>query len=213
MELLLLARVALLVFVSFSLIPPTEAKATTVGSMSYLHGDGYASGDNTRNTLRVDVTHVKSAGLLYGRLDNLSFDDHNSQVVSRLVGQLNVAHGFHLAAQTQNQLGSSAISVGIGYTYLTKDARFGVDLNRMSSNAYGDTTHIFSFWGTPDFNDLYSEGHIDYFMRDTGANVLFLQLHYAKQGQWFSLGLEQQFYENKGGVFEFLILTKVKYTF
>ena len=54
MELLLIARVLILAIV-FSTVVVDDTEATTQGSISYLHGDGYVTGDNTRNITRFDV--------------------------------------------------------------------------------------------------------------------------------------------------------------
>lgn len=56
MELLLIARVLILATV-FSAIMVDDTEAATQGSISYLHGDGYVVGDNTRNITRFDVLY------------------------------------------------------------------------------------------------------------------------------------------------------------
>lgn len=47
-----------------ALLHPEEAEGATQATVSYLHGDGYASGDDTRNTIRFDATKVGNYGLL-----------------------------------------------------------------------------------------------------------------------------------------------------
>ena len=39
-------------------VRPDKAEGVTA-SVSYLHGDGYTSGDSTRNTVRLDALAVK----------------------------------------------------------------------------------------------------------------------------------------------------------
>lgn len=202
MEILLIARVALLIFFA-SFFVSTEAEAQTTGSISYLHGDGYASGDNTRNTIRFDVLNLNKYGLLYGRADNTSMDDGNSQTITRILGHLNIGYGLHLAVQSQNQARSSATSVGFGYDLISKPITFGLDINRLSSNFYGDSTHLFSFWRTDDLYGFYTEGHLDYIMPDHGQNVLFAQpsiMYKTPSFESLSFGLEYQIYENKSGI-------------
>ena len=43
------------------MVCPDKAEAAQA-SVSYLHGDGYVSGDDTRNTIRLDALTVKDWG-------------------------------------------------------------------------------------------------------------------------------------------------------
>ena len=47
------------------MICPDKAESAQA-SVSYLHGDGYSSGDNTRNVVRFDALAVKDWGMVYG---------------------------------------------------------------------------------------------------------------------------------------------------
>lgn len=82
MEVLSIIRVLLLVGLVSAVVIPDYAEAAQA-SVSYLHGDGYASRDDTRNTVRLDALAVKDWGMVYGRADIASFDDANSSVFTR----------------------------------------------------------------------------------------------------------------------------------
>ena len=178
----------------------TSAQATTANSISLLHGDGYATGDNTRNTLRFDTTTVGEYGLIYGRADMGSFDDKNTAVNTRVIGHL--GSGWHLAQQFQNTEKVSASSTGIGYDLLRTKYRVGLDVNFMSSNFYGDATHIFMF-GTYNITDKLSlDGFAEYIMPlNNKDNILFTQpsiMYNIYQNT--KVGMEYQIYNNKYGI-------------
>ena len=46
----------------FAAVYEKDAEATTVGSMSVLHGDGYVTGEPSRMTTRFDVLAIKGWG-------------------------------------------------------------------------------------------------------------------------------------------------------
>ena len=163
-------------------------------SVSYLHGDGYASGDDTRNTLRLDALTVKDWGMLYGRVDVLSFDDRNSSVVTRGIGHY--GHGWHLAGQLQNQRGISQSSAGFGYSA----KGWFVDVYRMSSSYYGDSTHAFGY-ASRDWGNWQLGGWIEIIQPDSNFQLNAgsqISLTY-KVGE-FRVGVEQQRYINKSGI-------------
>jgi len=178
-----------------------DAEAATQGSVSYLHGDGYASGDSTRNVTRFDVLNLNSVGMIYGRADVASFDDRNSAVFTRAIGHL--GHGLHLAGQLQNQAGISQTSTGVGYSKFGKDASWFADVYRVSSNYYGDATSAFVFGSYRPFDRIKIDGFVEITSPD-GARlqqVYFMQPSLTVrvyEGIW--AGIEQQRYINKGGI-------------
>jgi hypothetical protein len=167
-------------------------------SVSYLHGDGYASGDATRNTLRLDALTIKNWGMLYGRVDVLSFDDRNSSVVTRGIGHY--GKGLHFSGQLQNQRGVSQSSAGFGYSSFGKNTSWFVDLYRMSSNYYGDSSHAFGY-ASQDWENWQLSGWVEViqpdknFQPNAGSQI---SLTY-KIGE-FRVGVEQQRYINKNGI-------------
>jgi hypothetical protein len=188
------AAVAALVF-ALGYEKPAEA---ATASISYLQGDGYASGDNTRNTVRLDALAVKDWGMVYGRVDVLSFDDRNSSVVTRGIGHY--GHGWHLAGQLQNQRGVSQSVAGAGYSSFGKDSSWFVDLGRMSSSYYGDSTHAFGYasreWGNWQLGGWVEVIQPDKdFQLNAGSQISLTYKIYQVR-----LGVEQQRYINKNGV-------------
>lgn len=167
-------------------------------SISYLHGDGYVSGDKTRNVVMFDTTKVGEYGLVYARGDVSSMDDGNATLNSRIIGHLGTS--LHLAWQAQNSTGVSNTAIGIGYDKIGKTTSWGIDVARLSSNAYGDGIHYFGFVKTPLVGNLYFDGWAEYFQREKGVNVLFMQPSVMYQlGDW-SVGVEYQVAYNKNGV-------------
>jgi hypothetical protein len=167
-------------------------------SVSYLHGDGYASGDDTRNTIRLDALAVKDWGMVYGRADVLSFDDGNSNIVTRGVGHY--GHGWHLAGQLQNQKGISQSSAGFGYSDFGKQSSWFVDLQRMSSSYYGDSTHAFGYasraWGNWQLG-----GWIEVIQPDSNFQLnAGSQISVTYKINSVRVGIEQQRYINKNGI-------------
>ena len=188
--------VAALVFAAVYEKPADAAQA----SVSYLHGDGYASGDDTRNTVRLDALTVKDWGMLYGRVDVLSFDDRNSSVVTR--GIVHYGHGWHLAGQIQNQKGVSQSSAGLGYSSFGKDASWFVDAYRMSSNYYGDSLHGFGYYSKNIGRSYRAVGFIE-FLAPESRNfqpVTFSQVSFQRKVNGVWIGVEQQHYINKNGI-------------
>jgi hypothetical protein len=167
-------------------------------SVSYLHGDGYASGDDTRNIVRFDALAVKDWGMVYGRADLLSFDDRNSNVVTRGIGHY--GRGWHLAGQIQNQKGVSQTSAGLGYSRFGKDASWFVDLQRMSSNYYGDSTHAFGY-ASRDWGNWQLGGWVEVIQPDSNFQLnAGSQISLTYKINSVRLGVEQQRYINKNGI-------------
>ena len=199
MEILLIARVLILVGVFSAGIMASNEAESAQSSLSYLHGDGYASGDNTRNTLRIDTLAVKEWGMIYGRADVASFDDRNSTTYTRGIGHY--MHGVHLAGQLQNQRGISQSSVGVGYSKFGKDESGFIDFYLASSNYYGDSAHVFGYYsrtfGAYKFNGfieliLPTKGHLD--------TVTFSQAQALRKVGDVWVGVEHQRYFNKNGI-------------
>lgn len=167
-------------------------------SVSLLHGDGYTSGDSTRNTLRFDETKVGEYGMVYGRADISSFDDSNSSINTRVIGHAGV--GVHLAGQVVNANHVSSTSVGFGYSKLTKGYRYGADLYKMSSSAYGDAIHTFAFTSFPVGYGIEFDSFVECITREQGTSILFSQSAISYRIETVSLGVEWQLYENKNGI-------------
>jgi hypothetical protein len=169
-------------------------------SISYLHGDGYVSGDNTRNTVRIDTLAIKDWGLLYGRADVLSFDDSNSSISTRGIGHY--GHGLHLAGQLQNQKGVSQSSAGVGYSSFSKDSSWFVDVYKMQSNYYGDSIHWFNYYSRNLGENYKATGFIEY-IKPENKNlepVTFSQASILRKVSNVWVGVEHQRYFNKGSV-------------
>ena len=177
-----------------------DADAATQGSASYLHGDGYASGDSTRNVTRFDVFNLNDLGMIYGRADVTSFDDRNSAVFTRAIGHL--GHGLHLAGQLQNQTGISQTSTGVGYSKFGKDTSWFADVYRVSSSYYGDSTAAFIYGSYKPHDRVKLDGFIETTAPDNRLQqVWFMQPSIAYRiydGLW--VGVEQQRYINKNGI-------------
>ena len=167
MEVLLIIRVLLLVGLVSAVAVPEDAEAAQA-SVSYLHGDGYASGDDTRNTVRLDALAVKDWGMVYGRADIASFDDGNSNVFTRFIGH--GGHGLHIAGQLQNQPRISQSSVGAGYSSFGKDQSWFVDLYKVNSNYYGDGYHGFGYYSRNIGQSYRAVGFVEY--RQSGSGRL-----------------------------------------
>jgi hypothetical protein len=188
--------VAVLAFI-FAAVYEKPADAAQA-SVSYLHGDGYASGDDTRNIVRFDALAVKDWGMVYGRADLLSFDDRNSNVVTRGIGHY--GRGWHLAGQIQNQKGVSQTSAGLGYSRFGKDASWFVDLQRMSSNYYGDSTHAFGY-ASRDWGNWQLGGWVEVIQPDSNFQLnAGSQISLTYKINSVRLGVEQQRYINKNGI-------------
>ena len=188
--------VAALIFAS-TYDKPAEAAQS---SISYVHGDGYVSGDNTRNSLRIDTLAVKEWGLLYGRADVLSFDDGNSNLITRGIGHY--GHGLHLAGQLQNQKGISQSSAGVGYSNFSKDSSWFTDLYKMQSNYYGDSFHWFSYYSRNFGENYKATGFIEY-VKPENKNlepVTFSQISVLRKVSGVWAGVEHQRYFNKNSV-------------
>jgi len=180
---------------------PSNSEAVTQGSVSYVHGDGYASGDDTRNITRFDVLNLNQYGMVYGRADVLSGDDSNSNLVTRIIGH--VGSGWHVAGQAQNQKGISQSNYGFGYGEFRKDTAWFVDVYKVSSNYYGDGYEVFGY-GSYKFTDkIKADGFFEYVVpEDRALQPVFLAqpaITYNIYGQLW-VGVEQQRYFNKAGI-------------
>ena len=181
----------------FALGYEKPAEAATA-SISYLQGDGYASGDNTRNTVRLDALAVKDWGMVYGRVDVSSFDDRNSNITTRGIGHY--GKGLHLAVQLQNQKSVSQSVAGAGYSSFGKDSSWFVDLGRMSSSYYGDSTHAFGY-ASRDWGNWQLSGWIEVIQPDKDLQLnAGSQISVTYKLGGVRLGVEQQRYINKFGV-------------
>ena len=189
-----------LMYVVIALMP-NDSNAATQGSVSYVHGDGYISGDDTRNITRFDVLNLNKYGMVYGRADVISGDDGNSNIVTRIIGHAGT--GWHVAGQMQNQKGVSQTNAGFGYGEFKRDSAWFVDLYKVSSNYYGDGYSIFGY-GSYKFTDkVKADGFIEYTRPETKAynEVLLMQpsIMYRAYGDLW-VGIEQQRYFNKSGI-------------
>jgi hypothetical protein len=181
----------------FALGYEKPAEAATA-SISYLHGDGYASGDNTRNTVRLDALAVKDWGMVYGRVDVSSYDDRNSNVITRGIGHY--GKGVHLAGQLQNQRGVSQSVAGAGYSSFGKDSSWFVDIGRMSSSYYGDSTHAFGY-GSREWGNWQLSGWLEVIQPDKNFQLnAGSQISVTYKLGGVRLGVEQQRYINKHGI-------------
>lgn len=198
MEILLFVRLVIL-GIALAAVVPSDSEAVTKGSVSYLHGDGYVTGDDTRNVTRFDVMNINQYGLVYGRADILSSDDRNSSVLTRVIGHY--GHGVHLAGQMQNQNKVSQTSVGLGYSAFGKDYGYFVDVYKTASSYYGDSAHLFAY-GSVTIGERYKvDGFVEVLSPTKGDDVYFAQPSISYRlldGVW--IGIEQQRYFNKNGV-------------
>jgi hypothetical protein len=186
--------VAALIF-AFSYEKPAEAAQSSV---SVLYGDGYVGADSSRHTVRLDTMAVKEWGMVYGRVDVSDFDDGDSSVFTR--GIAHYGRGLHLAGQLQNQRGISQNSIGIGYSSFGKDSSWFVNLGRMSSSYYGDSTHAFGYasreWGNWQLSGWLEVIQPDKdFQLNAGSQISITYKIYQVR-----LGIEQQRYINKNGI-------------
>lgn len=184
-----------------SLLHSEQAESATQGSVSYVHGDGYISGDTTRNTTRFDVRKVSSLGVIYGRADAISSDDRNSSILTRVIGHYHL--GWHGAVQLQNQDKVSQTGTGFGYSDFRKCSSWFVDMYRMSSNYYGDGYQLFGYGNYKFSESIKFDGFIELTKPESGQfdSVLFAQpslMYQVHEGVW--LGVEQQRYFNKAGI-------------
>lgn len=181
------------------MVCPDKAEGATA-SVSYLHGDGYASGDNTRNTVRLDALAVKDWGMVYGRVDSTSFDDGNSNVFTRFISH--GGRGLHVAGQLQNQPKISQSSVGAGYSSFGKDQSWFVDLYKLSSNYYGDGYSGFAYYSRNIGQSYRAVGFVEYAQPESSRlePVTFSQISIQRKLMNVWLGVEHQRYFNKNGV-------------
>jgi len=189
-----------LVLIMYIVLAAMPAEASTNGSVSLLHGDGYVSGDTTRNIARFDVLHVNKEMLFYGRLDNSSFDDANSSNASRIMVHCNTPLGFDIAGQYQNGYKQSASSIGVGYRSFTKEKMFLIDTYIQSSNVFGEGIQIFAYAKSSKYRGFYLEGFVDNtYYKDVTVTLAQPSVMYEiKDG--VSVGVEYQLYWNKLGV-------------
>lgn len=181
------------------MVCPDKAEGAA-SSVSYLHGDGYASGDNTRNTVRLDALAVKDWGMVYGRVDSTSFDDGSSNVFTRFIGH--GGSGLHIAGQLQNQPRISQSSVGAGYNSFGKDRSWFVDLYKLNSNYYGDGYHGFGYYSKNIGRSYRAVGFVE-FLSPENKNfqpVTFSQVSFQRKVIDVWIGVEHQRYFNKNGV-------------
>ena len=181
------------------MVCPDKAESATA-SVSYLHGDGYASGDNTRNNLRLDALTVKEWGMLYGRVDSTSFDDGNSNIFTRFIGH--GGRGLHIAGQLQNQYRVSQSSIGAGYSSFGKESSWFVDAYRASSNYYGDSTHGFAYYSRAVSANYKFNAFVEYILPDSKHinEVTFSQAQVLRKIGDVWVGVEHQRYFNKNGI-------------
>ena len=197
MELLL--HIIVMIALAFAATHQKDADAAQA-SISYLHGDGYASGDDTRNTLRLDALAVKDWGMIYGRADVASFDDRNSNIYTRGIGHY--LHGVHLAGQLQNQRGISQSSIGVGYSKFGKDESGFLDFYIASSSYYGDSAHVFGYLNRNIGQSYRLSGFVELIMPTKGHldPVTFSQAQALKKVGDVWVGVEHQRYFNKNGI-------------
>ena len=181
------------------MVCPDKAEAATA-SVSYLHGDGYVSGDNTRNTVRLDALAVKDWGMVYGRVDATSFDDSNSNVFTRFIGH--GGRGLHIAGQLQNRPRISQSSIGAGYSSFGKDRSWFVDFYKLTSNYYGDGYHGFGYYSRNIGQSYRAVGFVEYTQPETSRlePVTFSQISIQRKVMGVWLGMEHQRYFNKNGI-------------
>lgn len=175
-----------------------SAQAAT-SSISFLHGDGYSTGDDTRNTVRVDTMAVKDWGLIYGRVDVSSFDDANSSPFYRGIGHIGT--GLHLAGQLQNQKGISQSSIGAGYSSFEKEQSWFVDAYRASSNYFGDSNHVFGYYSRDIGTKYKLTGFVEWLAPEKELdNMIGSQVSIMRKFGEVWVGVEHQLYFNKNGV-------------
>lgn len=182
----------------FTLTHEKEAEAAQ-SSASVLYGEGYKTGEPDRSTIRFDTLAVKDWGMLYGRADMVSFSNGDSNTFTR--GIAHYGKGFHLAGQIQNQKNISQTSAGIGYSEFSKGKIWFVDAYRMSSNFYGDSTHIFAY-GSRTYNNWTASGFVEYTHPEEKKlqPVTFSQISLSYQINSIHVGVEHHRYFNKFGV-------------
>ena len=181
------------------MVYPDKAESATA-SVSYLHGDGYISGDNTRNTVRLGTLTVKDWGMVYGRVDSTSFDDGNSNVFTRFIGH--GGRGLHIAGQLQNQPRINQTSIGAGYNSFGKDRSWFVDFYKLNSNYYGDGYSGFAYCSRNIGQSCRAVGFVEYTQPDASRlePVTFSQISFQRKVVDVWLGVEHQRYFNKNGI-------------
>jgi hypothetical protein len=203
-------------FVTGLLVNSNQCDAATVGSASFLHGDGYVTGDDTRNIARFDVTHINKDVLLYGRADLSSFDDRNSSINTRMIGHYNTGFGFDLAGQYQNANKTSVSSIGLGVKSIAKDHMVLLDVYKQSHNVLGDATQVFAYVKSPEYNGFFFDGFVDTAFYKNVTVVLAQPSVMYKMTNSLNIGVEYQLYYNKfgyDGLDESVPQAKLKYTF
>ena len=184
-----------------SLLQPEEAEGADFqrNTLSYLAGDGYATGEAQRNIISFDTINKSKRGLIYLNVDLQGFTGSKSYQVSRVLGHF--GDGFHLAGQLQNSTGYSNTNVGAGYSYFAGSGFFGVDVYRRSDNLRGDGGYVFAFGRYAITDRISLDGFVDISVPDRGQQQWLAQpsimYHFDKS---FSVGIEQQLYLNKGYV-------------
>ena len=179
---------------------PSSSDAATVGSASLLHGDGYVSGDTTRNVARFDVMHLDKDYLFYGRVDNSSFDDSNSINNTRILGHYGTSLGIDIAGQYQNGYKQSASSIGVGYKAFTKETMLLIDTYIQSSNVFGEGIQLFAYVKSPQYRGFFVEGFVDtVWYKDVTVTLTQPSLMYSVKDN-LAVGLEYQLYWNKLGI-------------
>lgn len=181
------------------MVYPDKAESAQA-SVSYLHGDGYVSGDNTRNVVRLDALVVKEWGMVYGRVDSTSFDDGNSNVFTRAIAH--GGRGLHIAGHLQNQYRISQSSVGAGYSSFGKDQSWFVDVYKLNSNYYGEGYHVFGYYSKNIGQSYRTVGFVEVLSPENKniQPVTFSQVSFQRKVMDVWVGVEHQRYFNKDGV-------------
>lgn len=181
------------------MVCPDKAESATA-SVSYLHGDGYVSGDTTRNVVRLDALVIKDWGMVYGRVDATSFDDGNSNVFTRAI--VHGGRGLHIAGQLQNQYRISQSSAGIGYSDFGTESSWFVDVYKLNSNYYGDGYSGFAYYSRNIGQSYRATGFVEFIQPDTSnlRPVTFSQISFQRKVGDVWVGIEHQRYFNKNGI-------------
>jgi hypothetical protein len=168
-------------------------------SVTALYGDGYVTGEESRTSLRFDTLAVKEWGVAYGRADFVSPVSGEYSGVS-VRGIAHLGRGLHLGTQIQGQKEVSNTSLGVGYSDFSKDLSWFVDVYRMNSSYYGDSSHLFAYL-SKQWDRVKLGGFLEVTQPDnTFQPVTFSQMALSYKLGEISVGVEHQRVFNKLGV-------------
>lgn len=213
-------HIFILAFYISATIGTGEAEGATTNSISYQTGSDFRTGEKERNIITLDSLTVEKSHLIYLNVDVQSFDNKESQVISRILGRYNiVSDKIALTGQLINQRGISSTDVGFGVN-LPFGYVYGIDFYKHSDNFLGEGQKVFVYWVYPIKSTKFQ---FNGFVETTWADrMMASEMILAQPELMYSFtknlqaGVEYQFYRNKNGVVgldETIPQGKLKYVF